>query len=222
MSMPPARSASHRRNTTCLQQASRSSRRVSRPAPLERVADRHDRAGHGHRTARHFGQYRLPCHHPRIRTHDRRHPVGGDLLRPDLRQPPAGARAHRRHHRSRDRLPGRPDLQRGGVASRQLCAQLRRDAGVSLPAGHRRGTGDELRRGTGDVALWRRATQPGARHLHDDDGIGLDARSPARRHLDGDLGLAGGVLVPNSDRDRGTVAVARPARGAAAPDKRSL
>ncbi len=28
--------------------------------------------------------------------------------------------------------------------------------------------------------------------------IGLDARSPARRHLDGDLGLACGVLVPDS------------------------
>ena len=51
--------------------------------------------------------------------------------------------------------------------------------------------------------------------------LGLDARSTARRRADGDLGLAGGVLVPDSDRDRGTVAVARPA-GIAAARRRAI
>ena len=50
-----------------------------------------------------------------------------------------------------------------------------------LPAGRRRGTGAELRRGAGDVALWRGTAQPGARHLHHDDGVRIDARSAARR-----------------------------------------
>ena len=103
-----------------------------------------------------------------------------------------------------------------------LFAELRRDAGVPLPAGRRRGAGAELRRGAGDIALWRGAAQPGARHLHHDDGVRIDAGSAARRRVDGDLGLACGVLVPNSHRGRGVVAVARPAGIAAAPGRRSL
>ena len=114
-------------------------------------------------------------------------------LRADLRQPAAGARAHRRHRRSRAGFPDWPDLERGGVASCQLVAELRRDAGVSLPAGCRRGTGAELWRGAGDISLWRGAAQPGARHLYHDAGVRLDARSPAWRRLDGGLGLACGV-----------------------------
>ncbi len=102
-----------------------------------------------------------------------------------------------------------------------LCAELRRDAGVSLHAGHRRGAGAELRRGAGDKPLRRGTAQPGARHLHHDDGARADARSAARRRAGGDLGLAGGVLVPHSDRDRGAAAVARPAGVAAARGTRS-
>ena len=101
-------------------------------------------------------------------------------------------------------------------------AELRRDAGLSLPAGCRRGTGAELWRGAGDIALWRGAAQPGARHLHHDAGARPDARSPAWRRPDGGLGLARGLLVPHSHRDCGAVAVARHAGIAAAPVRRSL
>ena len=65
--------------------------------------------------------------------------------------------------------------------------------------------------GTGDKPLRRGTAQPGARHLHHDDGARPDARSPARRRAGGSLGLAGGVLVSHPDRDRGTAAVAWPA-----------
>ncbi len=185
------------------------SSRIGRPAPRKAVAGRDDRARHGRGAARHVGEYRLSRHHPRIRPGDRRYPVGGDLLRADLCQPAAGARAHRRHRRSRAGVPDRPDLERRGVAAGQLRAELWRDAGVSLPAGRRRRAGAELRRGTGDIALWRGAAQPGARHLHHDAGARPDARSAARRRADGGLGLARGVLVPDSDRPCRAVAVAR-------------
>ena len=186
------------------------------------VAGRHDRAGHGRDAARHVSEYRLPRHHPGICADDRRYPVGRDLLRADLRQSAAGARAHRRHRRSRAGFPDWPDLERGGAASCQLVAELRRDAGLSLPAGCRRGTGAELRRGAGDISLRRGAAQPGARHLHHDDVVRLDARSAAWRRPDGGLGLACGLLVPDSHRDCGAAAVARHAGIAAAPGKRSL
>ena len=42
--------------------------------------------------------------------------------------------------------------------------------------------------------------------------LGPDDRPAARRHADGDLGLAGGVLVSNSRRHHGPGAVARHAR----------
>ena len=116
----------------------------------------------------------------------------------------------------------RAGLERGNLPACRLCAELRRDAGFSLHAGCRRGTGAELRRGTGDKPLRRGTAQPGARHLHHDDGARPDARSPARRRAGGDLGLAGGVLVSHPDRDRGTAAVAWPAGVATARGTRSL
>jgi MFS family permease len=52
--------------------------------------------------------------------------------------------------------------------------------------------------------------------------FGLMLGPSARRCVDSHLGLAGGVLVPNSHRARGVAAVARPAGIAAAPGRRSL
>ena len=96
------------------------------------------------------------------------------------------------------------------------------NAAVSLPAGHRRSAGAELRRGAGHLPLWRGAAQPGARHLHHDARGRLDAWSPARRRADVGLGLAGGVLVPGPDRRRGAAVVSRHAGIAAAAGRRSL
>ena len=146
--------------------------------------------------------------------------VGGDLLRPDLRQPAAGDGTHRRHRRSRHCLPDRPDLERGGFPACRLCAELWRDAVLPLPARRGRGARPELRRRAGDVALWRSATRPGARHLHHDDGAWSDGRPFARRRLDGGVGLACGVLVPDTDCDCGAAAVARHAGAATAPGRR--
>jgi len=44
---------------------------------------------------------------------------------------------------------------------------------LSLPARRRRGSRPELRRGAGNIALWRRAARPGARHLYHDNGTRL-------------------------------------------------
>ncbi len=106
----------------------RSAASASRPAPRKAVAGRHDRARHGRDAARYVCQYRLPRHNPGIRSFDRRHPVGRDLLRADLCQPAAGAGAHRRHGRSYQGFPDRPDLEHSCAAARRLVAGLRRHA----------------------------------------------------------------------------------------------
>src|SRR4029077_13548122 len=103
-----------------------------------------------------------------------------------------------------------------------LVPKLRRNAALSMTAGHWRCAGAELWRSARDISLRRRATQSCTRHLYPDALSWFDAWSPVWRRADLGLGLAFRLLVPNPDRPRGAALIPRRAGIAAAKGRRSL
>jgi len=67
----------------------------------------------------------------------------------------------------------RPDLERVALLLVGYAPSYGAMLFFSLPARRRRGSRPELPRGAGNIALWRRAARPGARHLYHDMALGL-------------------------------------------------